>query len=35
MLSGQDRVKLSEGSLFHMLELSDEECDTRASRDTL
>ena len=35
MLSGQDRVQLSEGSLIHMLELYDEECETRASRDTL
>ncbi len=35
MLSGRDRVQVSEGSLFHMLELSDEECETRASRDTL
>ncbi len=34
MLSGQE-IQLSEGSLFHMLELSDEECETRASRDTL
>ncbi len=35
MLSGQDCVQLSEGSLFHMLEPSDEECETRASRNTL
>ncbi len=32
MLSGQDRVELSEGSLFHMLELYDEECETSASQ---
>ncbi len=35
MLRGQDRVQLSEGSMFHMLELSDEECETRTSKDTL
>ncbi len=35
MLSGQDNALLSEGSLFHMVELSDEECETRAYRDTL